>query len=208
MAYTGSRPILPGRTTRQINPVTGAVEKSEYSNFELESDISALDGAPNKNHVPGEGYFPSDIAMERRFDGSDPAGPMDPMDDAGEGPRQDPNYFHTNPDLFNGVPSADVTDNAGHLLRSTDYSVYSNYIFDGVPSAETLEVNVGHVERDQDDPGVPTGGGATDPFEFQGVAASKVMANPGRVEPAAETPGVYGHEHVMEYRGVPSARVL
>lgn len=206
MAYTGKRPILPPKSPVQVNPVTGAVEQSEYSNFEWESTGQALAGAPLANHVPGEGRFPHDVTMERRFQGLDT---QNELDDPGEGPRQDPNYFHTIPSLFKGVPAAAVEGNPGHLPRVTDYSEYSNFTFDGVPSAMTLEdPALGHPQRSYGDPGVAAGFGATHPDVFDGVPSAKEMQNPGRPEPAAETPGVYGHEHVQEWNGVPSARVL
>jgi len=206
VAYTGKRPILPPKSPIQIDPVTGETQKSEYSNFEWESTGQALAGTPLQNHVPGTGMFPHDIAMERRLEGLDDQAPLD---EPGEGPRQDPNYFHTIPDMHKGVPASDVMDDPGHPVRVTDYSEYNNYFFDGVPSADVMEEpGLGHQQRSYGDPGVAAGFGATHPDLFDGVPSAKEMQNPGRPEPAAETPGVYGHEHVQEWNGVPSSRVL
>lgn len=203
MAYTGKRPILPGRKARQTDPVTGAVTEPTYSYH----DISNLDGQPladmpsGGNHVPGTGYYPGDTAMTRRFDGSDT---MSPLDAPGLGP--DTSYMgHMKwPDP---VPSANATL-GGHLPRETEYSLHTNMEpYQGVPASDHT-LTGGHAVRYEWDTGVPTGGGATSPMINKGVGvAAKPIDNPGRTPHPGEE-NIYGHFQGMEPHGVPSAKAL
>jgi hypothetical protein len=200
MAYTGKRPILPGRTASQTDPVTGEEKEAVYTYAEA----SNLSGQPladmptSGDHVPGEGYYPGDTAMTRRFDGSDPAGPMDPMNDPGKGAETDYGGV-TWPDP---VPSGDALGDPGHLPRESEYSGQHTYTFQGVPSADPI-LDAGHEPRMQED--APTGGGATAPMENKGVS-DQPIEDPGRVQPA---PGeAYGHERTQEHFGVPSSKAL
>lgn len=204
MAYNGHRPILPGRSAKQTDPVTGAEKEANYSY----ADLSNLSGQPlaampvKGNHVPGSGYYPGDTAMTRRFDGSDPAGPMDPMHNPGMGPDTD----YGGVTWPNPVPSAKVLDDSGHLPRESAYSGQHTYTFQGVPSANPI-FDAGHGVRYEGEAGVPTGGGATAPLVNKGVS-DQPMEDPGHLEPAPGTAGVYGFEDVNEWHGVPSAKAL
>lgn len=207
MAYTGKRPILPGRSAKQTDPVTGVVTDANYSY----ADVSNLSGQPlaamptSGNHKPGTGRYPGDVAMTRRFDGSDPAGPIDPMNDPGKGP--DTSYMgHMKwPDP---VPSAKATL-GGHAPRETDYSHHSNLEpYQGVPASD-LTLKGGHKIRYEGEAGVSSGGGATAPLINKGVGeAAEPLDDAGRVEPGPAAVGIYGHEHVKEWFGVPSGKAL
>lgn len=201
--YRGYRPVLKGRSAAdEINPYTGKV--AVYSNWSIFNPSHVLDGAPDEDHVPGTGYHPHDVSLSRQFLGLDP---KSPMDGAGGGARLSYGRFH--PLEFKGLPGAAVFGPGyGHTERHNafTYSLYSNFIFDGVPSADAF-ANTGHVIRYIGAPGAPNSFGYFNPYVYKGTTPP-ALANAGRVEPAPDTPGVYGHQHVEEWFGVPSARAL
>jgi hypothetical protein len=206
MAYDGHRPILPPRDSKQINLVTGEEEESNYSYSEGKNlSGQVLAEMPTEgSHVPGTGYYPGDVAMTRRFLGDDT---QSPTDDPGLGPDTSYMGHITWP---NPVPSAEAMGGAyGHELgRDSDYARHTNLEpHQGVPSADKTLVG-GHLPRLQED-APQTGGGATAPFINKGVGeAAEPMDDPGREKPEVNAEGIYGHQHVNEWKGVPSAKAL
>jgi hypothetical protein len=195
--YRGHRPIIRGRNSndaeRQVDGKVG-----EYSNFDVFNTSQALDGFPDRNVEPGAGAEPGDVAMSRRFRGLDTQSPMD-------APGLGPDTSYMGRMVWpNPVASSVALGGAGHVPRVSEYSGFHHYIFQGVPSASPI-LDAGHVQRDQDE--AVTGGGATRPWENQGVG-DQALEGGGKAKPAAGTVGVYGHEHVGEWAGVPSARAL
>lgn len=201
--YVGSRPVLKTRSdTTQYNPYKK--KYATYSNYAIFDTSHVLDGAPDNNHTPGTGYFPHGLMLTRRFLGLDT---MSPMDAAGSGARL--SYGRFRPLEFKGLPGAAVFGPGyGHAIRHNafTYSHYSNFIFDGVPSADAF-ANTGHARRGVDATGTAASFGSFDPYVYKGTTI-RALNNAGRVKPAPDTAGVYGHQHVDEWMGVPSAKAL
>lgn len=201
MAYTGKRPILPQRDSTQVNPVTGETEESNYS-YSEGKNLSGQVFADIPDHEPGTGYYPGDVAMTRRFLGQDT---QNELDDPGEG--ADTSYLgHVT--WPNPVPGAEVMGDPGHELgRDNPYARHTNFEpHQGVPSTDKT-LDGGHPVRYEWDEDVPTGGGATQPLEYHGVT-EQPLDDSGREKPEVNAEGIYGHQRVNEWKGVPSAKVL
>lgn len=201
--YQGTRPVLKGRNSNDnYNPYKKKV--GVYSNWSIYNTSHVLDGAPDHDHVPGTGYFPHGITLSRKFLGLDT---LSPMDGAGGGARL--SYGRFRPLEFKGLPGAlAFGPGFGHTERHNlyTYSHYSNAIFDGVPSADVM-AHSGHIRRYINGTGTASSFGAFDPYVYKGTTP-QALASAGRVEPEAGTEGVYGHEHVLVWTGVPSGRAL
>jgi hypothetical protein len=203
--YVGPRPVLKGRNSAEmVNPYSSMTGKAKgsgtYSFYPLYSTSHVLDGAPDRDHVPGTGYHPGNVFLSQIFNGSTLY--IHPLsgtfaDGAGyEGAR-------FRPMEFKGLAgSAAFPSGFGHLDRTSDYS-YNNYIFDGVNSADIF-ANTGHAPRTEAE-GAPASFGYFRPDEEQGVASARVFTD-GYGQ--ANVTGDYGREKVQEWYGVPSAKAL
>lgn len=192
--YVGPRPVLKGRTTADMIGPKGVV--GTYSYYPLKGGSHVLDGAPDNNYVPGTGDHPGNVLLSQLFNGSTLYAGTTPL--AGTFPNGTTTFggMRFRPSEFKGLTAARALD-GGHVKRTTDYSLYSNYIFDGVTSAEVF-ANLGHAER-------TTEYSTYNNYFFDGVASAEVMpAGYGQANTASE----YGRNKVGEYKGVPSAKAL
>jgi len=186
----GPRPVLKGRTTAGMVGPKGVV--GTYSYYPNYSTSSVLDGAPDNHHVPGSGRYPGNLFLSQIFTGSELyIHPLSGTFQNGIGQR-------FSPGLNRSVDSSKAfTVGFGHAKRVTDYSVYSNYIFDGVASADAT-ANAGHAKR-------TTAYSLYNNDIFDGVASAVVMPS-GYGQ--ANTTSEYGRNKVGEYNGVASAKAL
>jgi hypothetical protein len=193
--YIGYRPILKGRNANDsIHYWKGKV--GVYSNWSLMNPSHPLDGAPDRNAVLGnDTRLSRPTFLEYIFAGGHH---LYRMANAGGGARLD--YGRFRPLEYKGLLGASAFPGTfGHQVRVTDYSQYNNYIFDGVSAADIM-LATGHVRRFN-----ASYGGAFDPYIFKGVVS--VMVNTGQALPVGyDNP--YGHNRVLEWRGVPSAQAL
>lgn len=192
--YVGPRPVLKGRTTADMIGPKGVV--GTYSYYPLKGGSHVLDGAPDNDHVPGTGNHPGNVLLSQLFNGSTLYAGTTPL--AGTFPNGTTTFggMRFRPSEYKGLIAARALD-GGHVKRTTDYSLYSNYIFDGVTSAEVF-ANLGHAER-------TTEYSTYNNYFFDGVASAEVMpAGYGQANTASE----YGRNKVGEYKGVPSAKAL
>lgn len=205
--YVGPRPVLKGRSTAEmVNPYTTMTGKSKgtgtYSFYPLYSTSHVLDGAPDNHYVPGTGQHPGNRFLSQIFVGSTLY--IHPLsgtfaDGAGyEGARFKPLEFK-------GLTGAKAFPSSfGHAQRAdTEYSLYNNYIFDGVTSANIF-ANTGHAQRTEAD-GAPASFGFFQPSRFNGVDSATVFVSGyGQANVTSD----YGREKVQEWYGVPSAKAL
>ena len=191
--YVGPRPVLKGRTSSgMVNPYKGTA--GTYSFYPLFADSHVLDGAPDNHHVPGTGDHPGNVLLSQIFNGTTlyvhPLSGTFADGASYEGARFKP---HT----YKGVSGA-FTSGYGHADRETDYSLYSNYKFDGVTSAEVFASGYGHADR-------VTDYSLYDNYTFDGVTSAVVFTS-GYGQP--NTSSEYGRNKVGEFKGVPSAVAL
>lgn len=193
--YVGPRPVLKGRTTAgMVNSFRGTA--GTYSYYPLFSTSHVLDEGPDNNHVPGTGMRPGNVLLSQLFNGSTLYSASTPL--AGDFADGTTTFggMRFRPSEYKGL-SASQALSGGHEKRTTDYSLYSNYIFDGVTSAEVF-ANIGHGQRTTDY-------SLYDNYTFDGVISAEVMsAGYGQANTASE----YGRNKVGEYKGVPSAKAL
>jgi len=205
--YVGPRPVLKGRsTTEMVNPYTTMTGKSKgtgvYSFYPLYSTSHVLDGAPDNHHVPGTGRHPGNRFLSQVFVGTTLY--IHPLsgtfaDGSGyEGARFKPLEYKG----LNGASA--FPSGFGHAPRvDTEYSLYNNYIFDGVTSANVF-ANTGHAQRTEAE-GAPSSFGFFQPSRFNGVASTVVFTTGYGQD---NVTGDYGREKVKEWYGVPSAKAL
>jgi hypothetical protein len=190
--YVGPRPVLKGRNSaNMVNPYKGTA--GTYSFYPLFSTDHVLDGAPDNNHVPGTGYHPGNVLLSQIFNGTTLyVHPLSGSFQDGIGERFAP---FTN----RSVAGATVFPSGyGHADRETDYSLYSNFIFDGVTSAEAMPSGYGHAERTTDY-------SLYNNYIFDGVTSTQVFTSGyGQANESSE----YGRNKVQEFKGVPSAKAL
>lgn len=195
--YTGKRPVTKGRNYNDsFNVYKGTV--GTYSNWSLYNKSHVLDGAPNRDVVLGDNTRLSrPTLLEYLWSGGQHVAPMV---DPGAGERVE--GMRWNPLLHRGVPGSQAldADNAHDRDYRSDYSRYSNYIFDGLEIAEPLN-DPGHSVRY-----TAAWGGASRPFEHQGVA--QAMEDDSATGVPEGTSNPYGYNKVNEWHGIPSARAL
>lgn len=198
--YVGPRPVLRGRDADDmINVYKGTAGTYSFYPFFAKG---LLDGAPDNNHVPGTGYRPGNVLLSQLFNGTTLYTSTTPLagtfaDGAGyEGARFKPKEFK-------GL-SASLALNGGHAKRSLYYGFYSNFVFDGVTSAEVMPSGYGHAPRTEAQ-GAPNSFGLFRPDEFHGVTSSIVFTN-GYGQPNVTT--IYGRANPKRWQGVPSAKAL
>jgi hypothetical protein len=174
-----------------------------YSFWVNWSPDQVLDGAPDRNHVPGTGLRPGNVLLSQIINGTSLY--VHPLsgtfaDGAGyEGARYRP-FEHKGLTGAKAFPAS-----FGHADRVSEYS-YNNNLFDGVTSSKVL-VNVGHGKR-TDTQGAPATFGYFIPNEFLGVNSAKVFAAGfGQAIPTGYD-NEYGRNRVKEHRGVPSSKAL
>jgi hypothetical protein len=206
--YVGPRPVLKGRTTAgMVNPYTSMTGKAKgtgtYSFYPLYSTSHVLDGAPDNHFAPGTGEFPGNRFLSQVFNGTTLY--VHPL--SGTFPDGSATYdgARFKPLEYKGITGAKAFPaDFGHASRAdTEYSLYNNYIFDGVTSADVF-ANTGHGPRTEAG-GAPSSFGVFKPAEFQGVTSTVVFTS-GYGQ--ANTTGDYGREKVQEWYGVPSAQAL
>jgi GH24 family phage-related lysozyme (muramidase) len=191
--YVGPRPVLRGRNTNDmVNPWKGT--SGTYSFYPLFAK-GVLDGGPDNHHVPGTGYHPGNVFLSQIFNGSTLY--IHPLsgtfaDGAGyEGARFKPMEYK-------GV-SGVFSSGYGHGSDKTrPYSLYSNYIFDGVAAANAFASGYGHAKRTNDY-------SLYNNYIFDGVNSANVFPS-GYGQ--ANTSSEYGRNKVKEWAGVASARAL
>lgn len=205
-SYVGHRPVLKGRNFNDaVNPYKG--KAGTYSYWNLYNTSHVLDGAPDNNHVPGEGRHPHAIELSRMFLGLWNAAAF-PLVAPGLGPRLA--YFRTKPLEWKGVTSSNAVGNPGHAPRPGAFT-YSRWntrnFFLGVPSANPL-LNGGHAERGINGIGAASSFGRFGPNAFHGLTVDAALFGGGKAKPAATDTTAYGHKHVDEWFGVTSAKAL
>lgn len=191
--YVGPRPVLRGRSTADmVNPYKGTA--GTYSFYPLFAP-GLLTGAPDNHHVPGTGYHPGNVLLSQIFNGSTLY--IHPLSgEFADGAGYDGARFK--PKEYKGVLGA-FTSGYGHASDKTrPYSLYSNYIFDGVTAANVFANGYGHAERTTDY-------SLYNNYIFDGVASAEIFTS-GYGQPNTETE--YGRNKVQEWAGVPSARAL
>ena len=199
--YVGPRPVLKGQNTKDmVNPYKGTA--GTYSYYPLYSTSHILDGAPDNHHVPGTGRHPGSVLLSQLFNGTTLyVHPLSGVFPDGSATYDGARY---RPLEFKGLVGAQAFGSAfGHQKRTTDYSLYSNYVFDGVTSANIF-ANTGHGPRTEAE-GAAASFGLFRPDETQGVTSAKVFTT-GYGQ--ANTTGDYGREKVNEWYGVPSSKAL
>lgn len=199
--YVGPRPVLKGRSTADmVNPYKGTA--GTYSFYPLFAK-GLLDGAPDNHYVPGTGERPGNRFLSQLFNGTTLY--IHPL--SGTFPDGTATYdgARFRPKEYKGLDGAVAFPSGyGHADRVTDYSLYSNYFFDGVTSAEIFAAGFGHAARTEAQ-GAPASFGVFRPSEAQGVTSSKIFTD-GYGQ--ANVTGDYGREKVQEWYGVPSAKAL
>lgn len=206
--YVGPRPVLKGRSSSQmVNPYTTMTGKSKgtgtYSFYPLYSTSHVLDGAPDNHYVPGSNDSAGNLFLSQIFTGR--VFYIHPL--SGTFPNGSATYdgARFRPLEYKGLAGAKAfPSDFGHASRADrEYSLYNNYIFDGVTSANIF-ANTGHGPRTEAG-GAPATFGLFRPSQFQGVTSSVVFTS-GYGQ--ANTTGDYGREKVQEWYGVPSAKAL
>jgi len=192
--YVGPRPVLKGRTTADMIGPKGVV--GTYSYYPLKGGSHVLDGGPDNHHVPGTGNRPSSLLLSQLFTGSTLYTATTPL--AGTFADGTATYDGTRfrPFEYKGLSGVRALA-GGHAKRSLYYGNYSNYIFDGVTSAEAF-AGMGHAKR-------VTAYSLYNNYIFDGVTSAEVMKS-GYGQ--ANTTTEYGRNKVGEYKGVPSAKAL
>lgn len=203
--YVGRRPVLKGRTTAEMtNPYTSMTGKAKgngtYSYYPLYSTSHVLDGAPDNHHTPGTGYHPGSVLLSQLFNGSTLY--VHPL--SGTFPDGKATYdgARFKPLEFKGLTANSAFPSGyGHADRTTSYSLYSNYVFDGVTSSEIF-VNVGHAPRTT---GMAASFELFRPDDVSRVPSASVFTSGyGQANVTSD----YGREKVQEWYGVPSAKAL
>lgn len=206
--YVGPRPVLKGRSTADmVNPYTTMTGKSKgtgtYSFYPLYSTSHVLDGAPDNHNVPGTGRHPGNRFLSQLFVGTTLyVHPLSGTFADGSATYDGARY---RPLEYKGLSGAKAfPSDFGHAAgRASDYSLYSNYIFDGVTSANIF-ANTGHGQRTEEQ-GAPNSFGFFQPARHNGVTSTTVFASGyGQANVTTE----YGREKVKEWYGVPSAQAL
>lgn len=195
--YTGPRPVTKGRNSNdEVHPWKGTA--ATYSNYSIYNTSHVLDGAPNTDHVPGEGRHPHDLQMSKwSSDGNATA----PISNVGGGARLE--GFRYRPLEYKGTDGQAVfQSDFGHEQgRVNGYSTYSNFEYDGVPTEPLADP--GHTARSE---GGAATFGAFAPYVNKGVTVTP-LNDPGESIPT-DYDHPYGKNKVAEWRGVPSSKAL
>lgn len=206
--YVGPRPVLKGKSTADmVNPYTTMTGKNKgtgtYSFYPLYSTSHVLDGAPDNHYVPGTGEHPGNRFLSQIFNGSTLY--IHPLSGTFADGSATYDGARFRPLEYKGLAGANAFPSSfGHAAgRTNDYSLYSNYIFDGVTSANIF-ANTGHGQRTEAE-GAASSFGFFQPERHNGVTRTTVFTS-GYGLP--NTTSEYGREKVQEWYGVPSAQAL
>jgi|GEM_PF-2025070 len=209
--YVGPRPVLKGQNTKgMVNPYTSLSGKAKgsgtYSYYSLYSTSHILDGAPDRNHTPGTGYFPGDVFLSQLFNGTGDTLYIHPL----SGTFQDGAHYSGSrfrPMEYKGLTGAKAFPSTfGHIERENDYKT-RQYRFKGVASALVF-ANTGHSYGRTDAQGAPASFGFFLPDDYQGVASAKIFPESyGQTIPTDYNHN-YGKNKIQEWRGVASAKAL
>lgn len=199
--YQGTRPVLKGRTTaNEIHDFTGRA--AVYSNWSLMNSDHPLDGAPDSDHTPGTGYHPHGLMLTRYYRGLISGGANESMSDPGSGVRLE--GFRYRP-LENKAAGNNLAFKAsyGHIPRETDYSQWDAY--DDSERQRRLD-DPGHIVRAHGAAGTANSFGYFDHFIYKGVTTPPLEDTSQTVP--TDYDNEYGHNRVMEWQGVTSAKAL
>lgn len=197
MDYNGHRPILPQQNANEwTHNLTGEVGK--YSNWQLQSETNALDGAPENHHVPGTGRHPGNVQLSQQFRGVFEYNPME-VSRFSHGGQKAP-YLRHEHWKFHGVAGSEIFhENFGHDgTRLTSTSRVINRGQFRVPSAFDLD-DAGHARRPYGEGLINHG--PVDYYIYQGVG-DDVLDGAGGDDKQ------YGFGRVNEQFPVPSAKAL
>jgi len=200
--YTGMRPVLKGRNSNDaVHPNKGVV--GTYSNWSLFNTSHVLDGAPNNNHVPGEGRHPHGISMSRRYNGLEThSSQVEELRAAGGGVRITGMRYRPLENKAAGNNLAFISG-YGHIDRETSYSLVDHY---DDTNRQVQISDPGHVRRGVDAANTANSFGAFDPHIYKGVPTGQ-LDDAGSARPTGYD-NSYGKNRVLEWRGVTSARIL
>ena len=163
--YVGPRPVLKGRNTQEmINSFKGTA--GTYSYYPLFAK-GLLDGAPDNHYVPGTGDHPGNRLLSQLFNGTTLyVHPLSGTFADGSATYEGARF---RPKEYKGlVGAAAFPTSFGHAERTTDYSLYNNYIFDGVTSAEIFTSGYGQ-------PNTETEYGRNKVQEWAGVPSARAL---------------------------------
>ena len=199
--YVGPRPVLAGQNTNSmVNPYYTMTGKAKgtgtYSYYPLYSTSQILRGGPDNAHVPGTGYHAGNVFMSQLLNGSTLYAGTTPL--AGTFANGTATYdgARFRPFEYKGLSSAKALS-GGHAKRATDYSLYTNYTFDGVTSANAF-ANMGHAKR-------VTAYSLYNNYIFDGVPSTEVIKGSyGQANTTTE----YGRVKPKEWKGVASSKAL
>lgn len=208
--YVGPRPVLKGQNTGEmVNPYYNmrgvAKGTGTYSYYPLYSTSHLLDGAPDRDHTPGTGYFPGDVFMSQLFNGTTLY--VHPL--SGVFPDGKATYDGTRfrPMEYKGISGAKAFPTTfGHVERENEYKL-RQYRFKGVASSQTL-LDSGHIYGRTEAQGAPSSFGFFQPDEFHGVDSAAAFTDGYGMALPAGYDHAYGRNRVQEWRGVPSAKAL
>lgn len=191
--YVGPRPVLRGRNTNDmVNPWKGTA--GTYSFYPLFAP-GLLTGGPDNHHVPGTGRHPGNVLLSQIFNGSTLY--IHPLSGTfANGIGYDGARFK--PKEYKGLSGA-FPAGYGHASDKTrSYALYTNYVFDGVTSAEIFASGFGHAKRTTDY-------SLYNNAIFDGVDSAQLFPSGyGQANTASE----YGRNKVQEWKGIPSAKAL
>ena len=199
--YVGPRPVLAGQNTnRMVNPYYTMTGKAKgtgtYSYYPLYSTSQILRGGPDNAYVPGTGRHPGNVLLSQLLTGSTLYVGTTPL--AGTFADGTATYdgARFRPFEYRGLSSAQALS-GGHAKRTTDYSLYTNYTFDGVTSANAF-ANMGHAKR-------VTAYSLYNNYIFDGVPSTEVIKGSyGQANTTTE----YGRAKPKEWKGVASSKAL
>lgn len=206
--YTGYRNVTKGRNSNDnVNPWNGRSEN--YSNYSIFNTSHVLEGMPNEDHVPGTGRHPHGLKLSRIYRGLEDR--TQPLDDPGMGPRQEGARYRP---LENKAAGNNLVFKAGYghdidtpVRENGDIYSYSNYKHDGI-TQPYLSGDYGHTVRAIDTDGTANTFGRFNPnLTSDRHVGPQPMEDPGDTLPEGYD-NEYGHNKVLEWRGVTSAKAL
>ncbi len=189
------RHVLKGRNSNdEKHPITG--KAPVYSNYSLFNTSHVLDDAPLKEVKLGaDRPYSQPNHMERLYGGL--YEDLSPLKNPGEGPQT--NYYY-NTTIHAGLPSARALNDPGHAPRDLYYGSWTNFFHAGL-SVNKVLVDPGHERRYN-----TSFGAGHAPYIYKGVTG-RPLDDAGHLRPT-NPDGLYGHNHINEWFGLPSARAL
>lgn len=206
--YVGPRPVIKGRNWKDnVRTVDGKQE--EYSNFSNFNTSNALDGAPNNNHVPGEGRHPHGLKWSRLFRGLENA--EQPLDDPGRGPRLEGARYRPLENKAAGnnkVFKANYGHAPGTPVQGEEQYGITDWIYDGV-TKKPLSGDFGHNVRGVDAEGTANTFGRHNPWNYDEKSITGTpLEDPGNDTTFDIDDNTTAHKQINVWKGVPSAKAL